>query len=248
MALLPIIKDPIDRKKRRKWLISKFNWVAYAIIGLFIVGVCLGLWKERRDKQEKDRENEAFIQRIESLKSTIDQFNNDPTEKVNSGLGFSGVVRIGESPDNRRKFILDGGGLNENRVSLYLDFDNNLIFRVIDKNGETYSVKAQQNFITFKKGAYYFFYCDVGYSDNYSFIRLYLDDREIAKQEFSNKIDMSSYSQKDSTVRFGSDIEGKNNGKFTVSFFSISAPMSRKQIFSYMRIISNYLQETKAYE
>jgi hypothetical protein len=67
MAILPILKDPIDRGKQSKWLINKFNWVAYTVIGLFILGIILGVCKDTRDRETINR------QRIQDSTQTASQ-------------------------------------------------------------------------------------------------------------------------------------------------------------------------------
>jgi hypothetical protein len=177
MVIAPFIKDPYNRDKRIKNVFKKITWSGWLLIILMIITLCLVYWKDERDEAQRKKDKEDFMSEVRSLKIVIDSLSVDPAERVSEGYGISGILMANEVLDNKRKFIYDvGETLDKNRASIYVDADNNMVFRIIDDNGETYSVKATPNFLTYKKNAFYFLYCDIGYSKDYSFMRIYLDD------------------------------------------------------------------------
>jgi len=209
-----------------------------------IIIVC-SLWESNRVKHQNIEYNsniQGSREDIKSLKYIIDTLSVDPAEKVNEGFALSGILTIHDVPENRRKFIFDfGESLYKNRVSLYLDNDNSIVLRVLDTYGETFSVKAIHDFITFKKEARYFLYCDIGYTEEYSFIRIFLDDRQLARENFNSKIMLEDSIATFKNLHIGSDLEGKNNGKFSISFFSAGKLLTYKQRIFEMRDVIKFI-------
>jgi hypothetical protein len=214
-------------------------------ISLFIIS--LYIWEGYRvnsqivqEKVRSDSSKKSLDSEINSLKYMIDTSFEDPVLKVKNGFSVSGILTIKSDTSHRRKFIFDTGeSLYKNRISLYLDPGDNLILRLIDNNGETFSVTRKINFITFKINARYFIYCDVGTSENYSFMRIFLDDREVARQNFNSSINIKS-EEDFKGISLGSDIEGENNGNFEMSFLSIGELLPKKKRVDLMNIMIGF--------
>lgn len=249
--LVPALQAIFKRDSRGYPKITRLGWALFIVSAyLWIVNILENKAKtnaEQAAAKQRQEDREMFQSEIRSLKIIIDSLSVDPAERDSVGLGLSGILTIGDIPDRRRKFLFDIGQSTEHdRMSLYLDFDNNLVFRVIDSHGETYSLRVVENFITFKQGAKYFIYCDVGSSKNYSFLRLYLDDRRIGIQEFNSKIDIAPINtMKRATM--GADIDGNNAGKYTISMWGFyNNPLKKKELNQIMNRQIKLLEDLHA--
>lgn len=127
---------------------------------------------------------------LEKVQSKIEKIDNSLDARVHVDLGFSFYIALttNQIDDNRRKFIFDYGEKeNKNRVSLYFDIHNNLIFRLINEHGETNSCIVPNTSYTFHEGVPFFIYCEAGSSSDYSYMRIRINDREISRNHVGFK-------------------------------------------------------------
>lgn len=233
--------------KKKKALFGKFT--TWGKLFLFVSILTLGftIWGKIRDDNKKrldelklsSKDNE-YKEELRKLRYTIDTLSVDPADNVSEGFSLSSILNFDDILDRRKKYVFDcGESLTMNRISLFLDYDNNLVFSIVDNSSVTYSVRTVPNFITFKKGATYFLHCDIGYSKDYSFLRIFLDDRLVGQQSFNNRI--AGEKLKWENCRIGGDLEGKNNGAFMVSdVVAFGKVFRRKEIKDIMyRLIPN---------
>lgn len=103
-------------------------------------------------------------------------------ENINDFKGFS-IYFIGEFEDrnnDERQFLFDIGESDlNNRFSLYLDKRQNLVFRIIDGIGETHSYIINKKDYLFYEKIPFLVYIELGVTNNYSFVRLYLNNKLI---------------------------------------------------------------------
>ena len=247
IGFLPLVKDvkkieeiAPQRKKakgrppaiafRKKGLFPELTKWGKVLLFFTFLTIGLSVWSKIRD----NRNANALTNEVRDLKFVIDSTRDDPAEKVTTGFSLFSILQVGDVPERKRKFIFDcGESISANRLSLFLDFDNNLVFSIIDNSGVTYSVRAVPNFATFKPNATYFLHCSVGYSKDYSFIRIFLDDRQIAMQSFNNKIAGEKLIWRNPTI--GCDMERMFCGKFFLSsVLSYQRVFLRKDIIGIM--------------
>ena len=243
MAILPLIKDVIDRKnKTAKSFIKRLTWSGKWLIIAAIITIGFSIWKQIRDNEQQEKDRNDYKGEVAALRMQMDSAANyDPAEGIENGISVKGILTVNDVVAKKRKFIFDSGERDDkNRMSLYLDYDNNLVFRIIDDNGETFSVEAPQTFLTFKLNAAYFICCDAGISDKFSYMRIFLDDKEIARQEFHAPINL--FSKNMSNIIVGADMHHQNNGKFTMSHISVGKNLKRKTITSIMNDLATFLQ------
>ena len=89
----------------------------------------------------------------------------------------------------RRKYIFDYAQKeNQNRISLFLDPNNNLVFEIIDNVGELNNVKIPSNEYSFNKDMV--ICCEYGIIDEFSFMRFFIDKRFIEQSKFRFKINL----------------------------------------------------------
>lgn len=124
----------------------------------------------------------------------------DPCEIAGSGFSFYLVLEYSEISDLRRKFLFDlGESEHFNRISLYFDLDNNIIFRIIDKNGESFICKAPRSSYIFNPNAPFIIYADCGTSFTYSYMRLLISGQEVFRNSSDSEIDFLSKKFTDTT-------------------------------------------------
>lgn len=239
MGAIPLYREVIipknvnDSRFKSKSLVQRITpagWT-FVVIGLFVIGAAIcGDIRTRKSEQDLKDVQRTLVREVRGLKYTIDTMSQDPADSVSDGFTLSAILVVNDSPDRRLKYIFDcGESMTLNRISLYLDRDNNLVFTVFDNSGVPYSVRSVPNFVNFKRGAQYFLHCDIGYSDDFSFIRIFLDDRMVGKQMFNNRI--SAENIKGGNCTIGGDLNGENNGSFLLQSLVVwKKVFSRKDI------------------
>lgn len=108
--------------------------------------------------------------------------------------GFSiimGLV-IKENLSTQRGFIYDSGNSRyEDRVSIYLNQKNELIFRVIDLLGEQYTVPIQQNKGGFELDRPLLLSFEYGEDAENSFIRVIANAKEVGRTKVGKTLELS---------------------------------------------------------
>jgi hypothetical protein len=241
MAILPLIKDVFNRSIPKKNFFKKLTWSGKWLLVAAAITIGFSIWKQIRDNKQQEKDRNDYKEEVAALRTELDSANYDPADMVENGISVSGILTVNDVLEKRRKFIFDTGEKDDkNRMSMYLDVDNNLVFRIIDNNGEVFSVEAPQTFLTFKMNAIYFVCCDAGISNKFSYMRIFLDDKEIARQEFHAPIYLLTRNM--SNIIIGADMNKQNNGKFTMASISMGKNLKRKEIMFEMNDLVNLLQ------
>lgn len=183
-----------------------------------------------------------------------DRFNEFTIPNYDSEESYPGVtvgllVELIPQPQYRRKYIFDlAETLNKNRVSLFLDANNVLVFELIDNSGEIYNVKIPQKLYPFNK--WIILYCEYGKTDEFSFLRIFVENKLIDQHKFKFKINLPINFQERMTIM--ADVLGKNNAVMKVAYNSVGhvtlGKTKRRGFFntikSYMKAINHpYGQE-----
>lgn len=143
-------------------------------------------------KSEIRKRNNVISDGQKRIEKKIDDFN-DPALIVDSGFSFYIALTTNLLSDRRRKYLFDyGQNETSNRVSLYFDAENNLIFRLIDEVGEINSCKVPESSYTFHDGVPFFIFCDVGLSSDYSFMRIRINGKEVSRNQVEYKMNYIS--------------------------------------------------------
>lgn len=134
------------------------------------------------------------------------------------GASIAMVLSINQQQEKRRKYVFDlAENANSNRISLFLDASNIMVFELVDGFGEKYNVKIAPNNFHFNK--YFFLYCEYGYTEELSFLRVFIEDKILEQTKFKFKIDLPTELQKSLTIM--SDLNGENTADINVAFYSI---------------------------
>ena len=166
--------------------------------------------------------------------------------KTNNYAGYGGtfVLKIEKLDIAERKFILDiGNNTEKNRVSLYLDSKNNLVYRLIDAEGESHLIKIPNSFKTFLLNTWYHFYFDYGYSKDFAFMRLYINNKMMGDSYFQYKINLpEDLDLKNNEMVILNDLTKSYPAKATVSFLSIqNQTFTEEEIRKFMNISIYYI-------
>lgn len=232
-----LIKD-IEKKIENKTFQQKFVGFIIAVFALLIFLI------EKKDnfsdqleaKENKDQKRfEAIIEKFEMISNTDTLLNS-----IQKGKSFYTVLSLNQNPDYKRKYISDIiYDKSPGQISLYLDVDNNLVFRIVDLQGETYTLKIAQQVHGLIKEKPHFIYCDFGSSDDYSFMRMFINEKEVGRLNLSSYVDFPNSNIVKKTI--GSDITGSYSSSFMLSeivFFD--KPFLKKEIDSLRVKVLNY--------
>lgn len=140
-------------------------------------------------------------------------FNKDSTYP---GFGIYFVLSVNNLESKKRKFIFDCGNPELNRISLYLDKGNNLVYRILDSESEPHILKVPQSLITFKAGETMVVFLDYGYFEGKSYMRLLINDRQLMEKVFRFPISLPE-NLNIANMRLGSDFSGEFGGSFYIS-------------------------------
>jgi hypothetical protein len=150
-------------------------------------------------------------------------------DSIYSGFGLYFVISVNSINQDRRKFIFDGGDASKNRISLYLDKADNLVYRILDNESEPHLLKIPQRLTTFKAGSTMVVFLDYGYKEDKSFMRILVNDRELGEKVFRYPINLPK-SLNFKKFRIGCDFSGENCSDFYgMEFIAWSESFSEKK-------------------
>jgi hypothetical protein len=203
---------------------NKHNYQKWIVISFLLITLIptsftyFNIW-------EKFSNNKTVTQKdILSLKKTFEErFQEFKIPDINSEAEYAGasvalVLALHHQPQVRRKYIFDIAESEvNNRLSLFLDANNVLVFELIDNIGEIYNVKMPSNSYEFDK--FMMLYCEYGTTDEFSFLRVFKNNTILEQTKFKFKINLPRENQRQGTVM--ADINGQNNTAMTASFYAI---------------------------
>ena len=158
----------------------------------------------------------AFKQTLDKSIATIEQ-NAAETNLLDislPGVSVLYVLRLGKPIAGRNNFIFDSGeGTDKNRFSVFLDAEENLCCRVLDRDSKQFTVKTSPALDTFDIGNLIFLACEYGSTDRFSFVRIIINGKQVAEMHQDTPIIISkpltSYGW-----FLGADLNGTNGGVF----------------------------------
>jgi len=242
------------------WLTLSQAVIAFGIILTALGGYGAYHFKKKIDLKKDTEQKESQLaseQRIiasisDSLKQISSSASPDQVDKADRGLpglAFQAVFTIHTQTEKRDKYLMDmGDALDRNRVSLYLDENNDLIYRIIDDLGSPHIIRISQGINTFQPEAKYLFTIDYGLSPDYSFMRMFINDKEVGRYEIQGWLKLVFRGPSDpdisKTMLIGCDISKHNFSKFTVAFSAIyKGPMAKQDYKKMFEIWANYEQK-----
>jgi hypothetical protein len=167
------------------------------------------------------------------------------------GVSASFVLNLKELAVSERKFILDlGQSLDSNRLSLYLDTENNLVYRIIDKEGEIFSIKVLKSFHNFMLNTWHHIYLDYGITEKYSFMRLYINNKLVDENIINHNVSFSySINTVKSMIILLNDLSKKSPSNALIALFSLSnKTFTEIEIRKVMNVSIDYLENINAFD
>jgi hypothetical protein len=158
------------------------------------------------------------------------------------GYGISIVLKI-NSIEKRRRYIVDiGEDLNTSRISILFDNENNLIFRIIDSKSKIHSVNITDKIHSLQLATFYCFYFDYGYTDEYSFMRVYINDKLLGDRFFEYNQNLPKKINNEWITWF-SDMRKEYSGNFTTFHMAtLKETLTEVEINKHMNSVFNLLR------
>jgi hypothetical protein len=148
----------------------------------------------------------------------------NPTNYLTSrwpGFAFNNLLCLGQPIAGRDNYIFDlGQDLARNRMSLFIDTNQNLCFRVIDQDSQAISVRVKLDSGMFNFSQTFYSLCEFGTSNNFSFIRIVINGNEMVEKHQAWPI-VISVPYHDMVQRLALDIAGGNGGVFRTRDFAV---------------------------
>jgi hypothetical protein len=171
----------------------------------------IGFFSDRIDL--KNEEIKEF--KIGTLAKFIDNYEEESQKAFTSdtGISFDLFIKISFMSENRNKYILDftSGLLNQNRLSIFLDKQNNLCFRIIDNQKQSYIMNVGNTNIQD------FMYLHCKYHEDTKLLTMLINGKEIGRFLLPKGIEFILDSYK---ITIGGNLNGEYNCAFTLLYLS----------------------------
>lgn len=155
-----------------------------------------------------------------SFKSSPDLLKYESGENL-KGFSYNLYVKVLNVLTDQEKFIFDmGKSISNNRISIFLGNNNYLCFRVTDLNGISHILKLAPGVDNFKFDEFLYLNCELGYGDDFSVLKIYINGELKAITEIKHKIPFSSSFDIKGAV-LGADLDGNNGGSFDLAVFIV---------------------------
>jgi len=132
------------------------------------------------------------------------------------GFSATGALSIHDLAASRRKYVFDFHTPEGARASFYFSAKDYPIFAITDLQGETYSIDAPLGNEGIPLNKVVYLTCEVGVTNNATYLRILVDGREVAHQELHMAIDLGSKSW---AGTLGTDKDRQNTGAFSAGLF-----------------------------
>jgi len=191
--------------------------IGFALLGisllLFIFSIIQSINSDR-ELNTLQKDHEELKSDYESLKIQYIQTGNIADTTSLPGISISLLLSIPNQKKSKEKYILDyGESISRNRISIYLDADDRLTFRIIDSSSNHYSAKIDNKKFTLRNKLCYIL-CEYGESGNSSFIRILINGETLAYNFANPKIDITHVLGLRNGV-VGADLKRKHHSMFS---------------------------------
>ena len=140
-----------------------------------------------------------------------------PYQEKNIGRSFHLVIKLGKNLLLSNKYIFDMGYQNKNRISLFLNRESQLIFRVIDRYSERYETSISVDDFKLKE-RFNYLNVEFGLNSKYSFLKILVNGKELVKKKYNYMIQFDTTAIKGyMPFVLGGDLNNANNASFSIS-------------------------------
>jgi hypothetical protein len=163
------------------------------------------------------------------------------------GYSFQMMIYLEKQKTKRRKFIFDSGEFQDrNRISLYLDENNNLCFRIIDQNKESHTLVVPEGKDTFRFDELMFLVCEYVIIGNKSLMKIFVNLKDIGNIELPFNLQLASEINLKNT-NIGCDLKGENCCSFVISTFSNGRKtLTTNQKIAFFNAVKKYFESVNA--
>ena len=175
--------------------------------------------KVTKIKEDVDKD---FIKDLDQLK-----INSLPYQEEDIGSSIHLVIKLHQNPYISDHYIIDMGELNKNRVSLFLNTKNFLVFRVIDKNSTQYEASILGDSLKLSE-RYNYVNIEFGLNSKYSFLKILVNGKELVKNQYDYLIPFDTTAIKNMPFSLGADLNNRNYACFSIAELIIRTRTSSK--------------------
>jgi hypothetical protein len=122
------------------------------------------------------------------------------------------VVRLYLRPNNKRQYLFDMGTKDRERFSVYVSKDGNFTVLFVDALGEQHPLQIPITLEKFPAGKRIYLCPEVIAGDNFTIIRVSVDNKEVGFLKLPFKTKLGSLDVLNGTV--GADLDGNNGASF----------------------------------
>ena len=170
----------------------------------------------------------------------FDYINHYPSPNGLAGKFLYGDFEFNRMPNESRKYIYDYGHLSErNRVSVYLNKNNKIIFELIDKEGEIYkeigpSVPLHKNISLF---------CQFGVNRAFTLLEISINGNLVLSKYLEEEV-LLEIDDQTATLLVGSSIDGQHSSSDFCAFSSaLGEPLDFEKRISLDRRLEDFSQD-----
>ncbi len=157
------------------------------------------------------------------------------------GFAANFGIEIRDAAALRSQYIFEFQTPEKAKVAFYLSPSNRLRFAVTDIHEQQYPLDIPLGNDGVPIYKFVFLSCQVGVSDNSTFMRILVDGKEVASRELSFPLDLGSRNWSKGTV--GADLTGTNNAAFAIAKSTIGhVTLTDKQVTKLNEIFRTYLR------
>lgn len=135
-----------------------------------------------------------------------------------SGLAWYALITPHKVDIQKPQYIIDiGGSPSRDRWSVYIDEHHVLRSEILDSDGVPHSISVRPGTHGFNFGTECHIICEFGNSDNFSIMRILINNCTAAEQQLQFPINISS----DLNFTIGADVEKRHFGSFILAAFAL---------------------------
>ena len=178
---------------------------------ILVAGRSAGLDKAAAYRLLADRGTKVTLQTYDDVRERLDFYRVTRYGKYEhmEGLCRFMALVINQVPGGKENYILDIGTTEHaNRMSIYVDRNDDLCFRVIDARGESYQVRNRQGTDGFKYGEVSYLIAELGVAEEHS-IQSIESVGKGSTRHLLSQLDFALPSNGQFLVVLGSDVTGK---------------------------------------
>jgi hypothetical protein len=158
----------------------------------------------------------------------------EPSKQPDSEMKLPGwslnfYFRVHSLPVTRRKYLLDIGKTDGERLSVYISKDNIFTMLFVDAKGEPHPLRVPFGGGGFPISQFVYFCCEMGIGGTTTRLNFWLNGQSLASQTLPFKTDMGKLDLPNGVL--GADLNGADSAVFDLGqFFCVSNTMSKEEL------------------